>query len=82
VLIGASQETLDGQIREMFDSLTPDLNTWRDLAAKYDPDLFVGMFMKETNEGIDIGADCLAMLAARGVRLSLDIYGPWETPDD
>ena len=66
----------------MFGSLTSDLNTWRELAAKYDPDLFVGLFMKETNEGIEVSANCLAMLTTRGVTLSLDIYGPLEKPDE
>jgi len=73
---------LDGQIRELFGSLTSDLSTWRELAAKYHPDLFVGLFMKETNEGIEVSADCLAMLTERGITLSLDVYGPLEQPDE
>jgi hypothetical protein len=32
--------------------------------------------MQEENEGIEISAESLAMLADRGVRLSLDIYDP------
>jgi len=70
---------LDGQIRELFGALTDDLSVWRSLAAKYAPDLYVGLFMKEENEGIEISAECLGMLAERGVSLSLDIYDP---PDD
>jgi len=72
---------LDGQIRELFGSLTSDLSVWRELAAKYALDLFVGLFMKETNEGIEVSVDCLAMLAERGITLSLDVYGPIETPE-
>ena len=67
---------LDGQIKELFDALTADLAVWRTLAAKYKPDLFVGLFLKESNEGIEIGAECLDILSSRGVSLSLDIYGP------
>ena len=67
---------LDGQIKELFDALTADLSIWRALAAKYKPDLFVGLFLKESNEGIEIGAECLDTLSSRGVSLSLDIYGP------
>src|SRR5690349_1522253 len=48
---------LDGQIRELFSALTSDLNTWRALAAKYAPDLLVGLFMKEPNEGIEVSAN-------------------------
>ncbi|NOT42117.1 MAG: DUF4279 domain-containing protein [Alphaproteobacteria bacterium] len=39
---------LDGQIKELFGALTQDLSAWRTLAAKYKPDLFVGMFMRCT----------------------------------
>lgn len=69
---------LDRQIREVFGSLTPDLNAWRELSSKYSPDLFVGLFLEQTNEGIEVSVDCLAMLAERGVTLSLDVYGPVE----
>lgn len=72
---------LDGQIRELFGSLTADLNAWRELAATYDADLFVGLFMKEANEGIEVSADCLVMLTERGITLSLDVYGPTEKQD-
>ena len=67
---------LDGQIKELFDALTADLSVWRALAAKYKPDLFVGLFLKELNEGIEISAECLDILSSRGVSFSLDIYGP------
>ena len=66
---------LDGQIRELFGALTDDLAVWRSL-ARFHPDLFVGLFMKEENEGVDVSAECLAVLASRGVVLSLDIYEP------
>lgn len=69
---------LNGQIEELFGALTADLSVWCSLAAKYKPDLFVGLFMKESNEGIAISARCMEILATRGVSLSLDIYGPPE----
>jgi Domain of unknown function (DUF4279) len=67
---------LDGQIKELFGALTDDLPTWRTLAARYKPDLFVGLFMIEENEGIEMSAESLETLAVRGVSISLDIYGP------
>ena len=72
---------LDGQIRELFGSLTSDLDVWRELAAKYRPNLFVGCFMEEENEGIEVSPESLAILAERGIRLDLDIYDP-PGPDD
>lgn len=71
---------LETQIRELFSALTSDLPAWQDLAAKYKPDLFVGLFMKESNEGIDIRAETLGLLSSRGVSIDLDIYSP--TTDD
>lgn len=73
---------LDAQVEELFSALTADLSVWRPLAEKYKPDLFVGLFMKESNEGIEVSAHCMEILAARGVSLSLDIYGPLEKRDE
>ena len=64
---------LDGQIEELFSQLTQDLSVWRDLAC-YQPNLFVGLFLTESNEGIEISAASLALLADRGILLGLDIY--------
>ena len=72
---------LDGQIREIFGPLTNDLAIWRGL-SRYRPDLFVGVFMEEFNEGIDISAECLAILGERGVVLALDVYGATDPSDE
>ena len=78
---GESRGDLDGQIRELFGALTDDLAVWRSLAEKHSPDLYVGLFMKEENEGIEISAKCLSILSERGVSLSLDIYDPPGAPE-
>ena len=67
---------LDDQISELLGGLTEDLSVWRDLAAKYSPDIFVGFFMHRGNEGIEISAESLSALSSRGISLSLDIYDP------
>jgi hypothetical protein len=66
---------LDGQIDEIFSKLTDELSVWRDLAG-YRPDLFVGLFLEQSNEGIELHGKSLSLLADRGVRLGLDVYGP------
>jgi len=72
---------LDGQILDLFGVLTEDVSVWRTLTAKYQPDLFVGLFLTGINEGIEMSAQSLEILATRGVRLSLDVYGQWnDTP--
>ncbi|WP_298163083.1 DUF4279 domain-containing protein [Brevundimonas sp.] len=69
---------LDGQIRELFYGLTENLEVWADLSARYDGDLFCGLFMESSNEGLDLEPDTLAMIGSRGLRLGFDIYGPVE----
>ena len=66
---------LDAQIDEIFSQLTSDLSIWKDLAAKYRPDLFVGLFLELSNEGIGLNSKSLSLLADRGVPLGLDVYG-------
>lgn len=68
-------EDLNGQIEELLSPLNKDLSVWRRL-AKYRPNLFVGLFMEETNEGAEISARCLSTLGDRGIELGLDIYDP------
>lgn len=72
---------LDGQIRQLFGALTDDLSVWRRLSAQYNPDLFVGLFLNESNEGVEISAECLGILSTRGVSLGLDIYSLSGSPD-
>lgn len=66
---------LDGQIDEIFSKLTHELSVWRDLAG-YRPNLFVGFFLEQSNEGVELNGRSLSLLADRGVSLGLDVYGP------
>jgi len=65
---------LDGQVEDILSSLSKDLSIWRSL-KKYNPDLFVGLFLCESNEGIEISPEILSLLGERGIMLGLDIYG-------
>ncbi|MEA1014452.1 DUF4279 domain-containing protein [Sphingosinicella sp. LY1275] len=72
---GASSEDLDDQINRLFGGLTPSCETWRDLAARYQGNLFVGLFLGSSNEGLTIKPDTAQAVGARGLELQLDIYG-------
>lgn len=67
-------EDIDGQAKEILDQLTDDLDIWSKLSESYKCDLFCGLFLQESNEGLDIGPSTLKRLADRGISLSLDIY--------
>jgi hypothetical protein len=66
---------LPGQIDELLGDLTIDLAAWRMLAQKFRADVFCGLFLHNTNEGLDLYPSTLQLLASRGLRMSLDIYG-------
>ena len=68
-----SPADLDGQVFELLGLLSPDLAIWSDLAT-FQGELFLGLFLQDGNEGITIGRDAIAAIAARGLRLDMDIY--------
>lgn len=65
---------LDDQVAEIFARATSDLEIWRKLAARYRVDLFCGLFMKESNEGLTLALGTLAAAADRDIQIHLDIY--------
>jgi hypothetical protein len=77
-----SPGNLDAQIHELFDKLPSDLSIWSFLSAKYSMDLFCGLFMTETNEGLSISPGNLKALGERSILLALDIYGPTKDEAD
>lgn len=66
------------QISEILNKLTKDFEAWKSLSEKYEIDLFCGLFMDVTNEVLTISPQSLGQLGSRGIKLSLDIYGPEE----
>jgi hypothetical protein len=69
-------EDMDGQIEELLGHLTPDLNVWRNIAAQWGVDLFCGLFMGESNDGLILSPRSLTALGERHIELQLDIYAP------
>ena len=71
-------ENIDAQIQSIFGQLTNDLSVWKTLSERYKLDLFCGVFMRYSNEGMEISSESLSILGARGIKIDLDIYGPIE----
>jgi len=67
---------LDGQIAELFATLTTDLAVWNDLSHRFQADVFCGLFLNEFNEGISLSPETLTAVGSRGLSLDMDIYGP------
>jgi hypothetical protein len=84
-ILEASSQTpadLDAQVKELLEGLTTELAEWRKLSSRYRADVFVGLFMNETNEGMAISAETMGVLGARGIALDLDVYGSLNTPQN
>ena len=67
-------EDMDGQIEEILSQTTNDLAVWRSIGEKHQIDLFCGLFLGVSNEGMSLSAKSLAALGERGIELALDIY--------
>jgi len=67
-------EDMDGQVQEILGQLTSDLTIWKIIGEKYQVDLFCGIFLGGSNEGMTISAHSLAALGERGIEVGLDIY--------
>ena len=52
------------------------MNVWKALSKEYAVDLFCGLFMSETDEGVEISEKNLKSLGERGIKLGLCIYAP------
>ncbi len=69
---------IDAQIQELLGKLSPSIETWREISTRFEVDLFCGLFMVRSNEGISISAKSMTDLGRRGIELDLDIYGATE----
>lgn len=67
-------EDMDGQIHEILSQITDDISIWQHITDKYEVDLFCGLFMQTSNEGLILSARSLAALGMRGIEMGLDIY--------
>jgi len=66
-------EDLEAQIFEILDQLTQDLTAWESL-ARFQPDLFCGLFMDNSNDSLPLSPKALLSLGQRGIALCLDVY--------
>jgi hypothetical protein len=69
-------EDLNIQVVELLSKLTNDLNVWRNLSEQYKIDVFCGLFMENSNDGVTLSPTVMALLGERGIELGLDIYAP------
>lgn len=73
-LDGGDADTFKDNIAQLFSTLSPDCAVWRDLSGRYGGNLFVGVFLGSSNEGLTIAAETALAISERGLSLQLDIY--------
>lgn len=71
-----SPADLDGQIEELLSPLTTDMSVWSDLRRRYSADIFLGLFLAQSNEGIALSPETMGAVGSRGLVLNADIYAP------
>jgi hypothetical protein len=70
---------LDSQINEILGRATLDLAVWTDLTARFQADMFCGVFpdfAEKFNNELRLKPATLKSLSDRGLELTLDIYQP------
>jgi hypothetical protein len=67
---------LDGTITALLADFPADLAIWHRLADRFTIDMFCGLFMGRVNQGAELAAATLQLLAERRLTLDLDVYGP------
>jgi hypothetical protein len=70
----AEPEDVNAQVRWLLSQVESDLNVWKSLVEKFDVDVFCGLFMQGSNDGMSLSPDVMALLGERGIHLALDIY--------
>lgn len=74
-------EDIDGMVKELFSRAPATIEVWRGLADRFEVDLFCGLFMHYSNDGLSISPQTMTTLGARGIELMFDVYGPSEEDD-
>jgi ribosomal protein L19 len=72
---------LEEKIQDLLSRVTADLSIWQSLQSRFSMNIFCGLFMNRSNEGLELSASVLQEMGKRGIELQLDIYGP-EFDDD
>ena len=71
---GGDADTFKDQIALLFSTLSSDCAAWRDLSGRYGGNLFVGVFLGSSNEGLTIAPETALAIGERGLSLQFDIY--------
>jgi hypothetical protein len=67
---------LDRPIAALLDQFSADRGVWDKIHSLCEADVFCGLFMSTGNQMGELSAATMKALGERGLRLTVDIYGP------
>lgn len=70
----AEGDALDRQIAAILSPLASDLSIWDNLAARFELDMFCGVWMNDWNQGLALSPRTMKLLAERNIPVEFDIY--------
>ena len=65
---------LEEGLKILLGRLPSDAKLWRSLTAKYDVDVFCGLFLETSNRGFGLSANASKMLSHRNLDIGFDLY--------
>lgn len=65
---------LEDRLKMLFEKLPADLQVWEALAARYEVDVFCGLFLATHNRGFGLSAEMSKTLSDRGLEIGFDVY--------
>jgi hypothetical protein len=77
----AEPEDVNGQLRWLLSQVESDPDVWKTLVQQFDVDVYCGLFMQGSNDGVSLAPDVMALLGERGIHLALDIYSASDDDD-
>ena len=77
----AEPEDINAQVRWLLSQVESDPNVWESLAQQFDVDIFCGLFMQGSNDGMSLAPDVITLLGERGIPLAFDIYDAGDDDD-
>jgi len=81
-LQGAAPEDAESLTRALLEKLPADDAIWIRVHAAYELQLWLGLFVKHWNRGLDLSVDLLARLAMLKIPLVFDIYVEADDDDE
>lgn len=70
----SDRENIEKHIIALFSSVSNEMHIWQYLTGRYRADLFIGIFMEDWNQGIELSSDLIKQITERHLKLSFDIY--------